>query len=303
MPQAAPIADLADLVAPLSLDDFAALLAARTPLHLPGTPSDAARFAALLDWDGLVEGVREERFPARALRLYRRQVRMPAMFLRDAMSPRAEIVDKLLATDASIVLNAAERHVPALGRLCSAIARDTRDHISAAAFATTGKGSALELHYDEYDIVVLQVDGAKKWSIYADPVTNPVYGMLYQLPADPDAQPAFDIVLHPGDRLYVPAGWRHCCDTQGGRSLHLGILLYPFTAVRAAELILRGMLETPDDRAPLRFGDDDAAATEAALRRRLMERIDAMPLDELVHLHQSTGERPLPARRFADRDG
>ena len=299
MPGDPPIASLAELVAPLSTSEFDALLAAREPRHFPGT-GDASRFAALLDWDGLVDGVRQDAFPPRDLRLYRDRVKVPAMFLRDGASPRADLVDKLLAADASIILNRAEQHVPALGRLCAAIAGETRDHVSAAAVATSGDGGALDLHYDAYDIVVLQVDGAKKWSIHADPVVNPVYGMAYQPPADANARPAFEVVLQPGDRLFVPAGWRHCCDTQSARSLHLGILLYPFTAMRAVELILRDMLKTPADRAPLRFGDRDAAATEAALRQRLIERVTALPIDALVRLHQSTGAQPGRAAQPLD---
>ncbi len=300
MPGDQSITNLAELVAPLTATEFADLLAAREPRHLPGTGGDGTRYAALLDWDGLIEGVRNGSFPPRDLRLMRDRVKVPAMFLRDGASPRGEIVDKLLAADASIILNRAEQYIPALGRLCSAIAEETCDHVSTAAVATAGKGGALDLHYDAYDIVVLQVDGAKKWSIHADPVINPVYGMAHQPPADAHAPPAVEVVLQPGDRLFVPAGWRHRCDTQGERSLHLGILLYPFTAARAVELILRDMIATPADRAPLRFCDETAATTEAALRERIVARINAMPIDELVRLHQSSDPQPGRASQPID---
>lgn len=294
MPGDLPIANLTELVAPLSAAEFADLLAARAPRHMPGAGGDGARYAALLDWDGLIGGVRDGRFPPRDVRLIRDRVKVPAMFLRDGASPRSEIVDKLLAADASIILNHAEQYVPALGALCAAIAGDTRDHVTAAAVATAGKGGALDLHYDAYDIIVLQVDGAKKWSIHADPVINPVYGMPHARPADENAPAAFEVVLRPGDWLFVPAGWRHRCDTQAARSLHLGVLLYPLTAARAVELILRNMIKAPGDRAPLRFDDEAAAATEAALREQIIARINAMPIGELVRLHQSSD--PLPGR-------
>jgi hypothetical protein len=292
MTQTLPIADLAELVAPLTAAEFANLLDARVPRHIPGAGGDGARYAALLDWDELVAGMRDSRFPPRDFRLMRDRVKVPPMFLRDGATPRGEIIDKLLATDASIILNRAERHVPSLGRLCSAIAGEVRDHVSAVAVATAGHGGALDLHYDPYDIVVLQVDGAKKWSIYADPVIDPVNAMTHQPPADENAAPALEMVLQPGDWLLVPAGWRHCCDTQSARSLHIGILLYPFTAARAVELILRDMIETPEDRAPMRFDDAQAATTEAALRRRIIDRVNAMPIGDLVRLHQSSGAHP-----------
>lgn len=300
MTQPLPIADLAELVAPLSAAEFADLLAARVPHHMPGAGGDGKRYAALLDWDGLIDGIHNNEFPSRDLSLLRDGVKVPPMFLRDGASPRGEVVDKLLAANASIILRRAEQHVPALGRLCSAIAGGTRDHVSAAAVATAGEGGALRLHYDNYDIVVLQVDGAKQWSIYGDPVANPVYGMAQQPPGDTPTPPAVEVVLKPGDWLFVPAGWRHRCDTKSARSLHLGILLAPLTATRAVELILRDMLNTPGDRAPLRFDKAEAAAVEAALRRTIIERVNAMPIDEIVRIHQSTGGRPAHADQQAD---
>lgn len=289
MPQ--PIASLAELVAPLSPDAFRDLLAARTPRHIPGDPARASRHAALFDWDGLVGGMRDGVFPPRYTRIYRDRVKVPRLFLRDASADRAELIDRLLAADASIILNSAERFVPTLGRLCSAVAGETRDHVSAVAIATSGQGGALERHWDEYDIVVLQVDGAKKWSLYGEPVVNPV-GAMDRTVADDGAPPVFEVVLQPGDWLYVPAGWQHQCDTHGARSLHLGVLLYPFSAVRAAELIAQAMIADPGDRAPLRFDLADASAAEAALRRRLIERIEKTPIEDLVRIHQSTGAAP-----------
>ena len=300
MTQPRPIADLAELVAPLRAAEFANLLAARVPHHLPGAGGDGRGYAALLDWDGLIDGVRDHKFPARDLSLLRDGVKVAPMFLRGGASPRSEVVDKLLAANASIILSRAEQYVPALGRLCSAIAGSTCDHVSATAVATAGGGGALPLHYDHYDIVVLQVDGAKQWSIYGDPVTNPVYGMAPQPPGDTTTPPAIEVVLTPGDWLFVPAGWRHCCDTKSARSLHLGILFYPLTATRAVELILREMLNTPGDRAPLRFDEKEAAATEAALRRTIIERANAMPIDDIVRIHQSSGGRPARPNQQAD---
>jgi hypothetical protein len=69
------------------------------------------------------------------------------------------------------------------------------------------------------------------------------------------------------------------------------MLFYPLTPARAIELMLRDMLRTPDDRAPLRR---ESAAAGEALRQRLVDRVSAMPIDALVRLHQSSD--PFPAR-------
>ncbi|MGN6820287.1 MAG: JmjC domain-containing protein [Sphingomonas sp.] len=286
MPENAAVTDLAELVEPLSAGAFRALLASRQPLHQPGAGGD--RYAALLDWDAFIDLLHRGDVPHRDIRLYRNRVRVPPLFLRDAGPQRGEMIDRLLAADASIMLNRAEEHVAALGRLCAAVAEQSGDHVSAAVVATAGRGGALDRHYDAYDIVVLQVDGAKRWTLYEDPAINPVPGMP-KVPARQDAGPATEYVLNPGDWLFVPAGYRHRCDTIGARSLHLGILFHPLTAVRAVELIVQEMLLSTEDRAPLRVKSATSETVEAALKQRLIARIAALSIDDLARRHRTTG--------------
>jgi len=281
-----PIDNLAELVAPLSVDDFRAMFAARKPLHVPGDSARAQRYAGLFDWDLLISGVRDGTFPASDLQLSRDRSKLPRMLLSKDSGERGDLVERLLAADASVIVNRVQATVPALGRLCEAVARETQDHVSAGAVATSGQGGALKVHWDEYDIIVLQVEGAKHWFVYGDPVINPVYGLNQRIDEE-RLGPALEVVLEPGDWLYVPAGWAHCCDTTSARSLHLGIMFYPLNAVRAVELVMDSMLANADDRAPLRFDKADASVTEAALRKLLVSRIEAMSIDELLRLHQA----------------
>jgi len=281
-----PIDTLEELVAPLSIDDFRAMFSARKPLHMPGDTTRAERYADLFNWNLLVGGVRDGTFPAGDLRLSRDRSNLPRIMLSKDPGERADLVERLLAANASVMVNYVQATVPALGKLCEAVARETRDHVSAVAIATTGPGGALKVHWDEYDIIVLQVEGAKHWRVYRDPVVNPVYGLNCKIDEE-RLVPALEVVLEPGDWLYVPAGWAHQCDTTSARSLHLGIMFYPFNAVRAVELVMDSMLADAHNRAPIRFDKADAAVTEAALRNLLVSRIEAMPIDELLRLHQA----------------
>ena len=283
--------NLSELVAPLSAADFRAMVEAGKPRHMPGNSSRVEPHNALLGWDALIEGVRDGTFPVRDLRIYRDRTRLPQLFVKGDPAERAALIERLLEANASVILNHVQVHVPAMKRLCEAVTSETRYHVSAAAIATSKEGGALTRHFDEYDIITLQVDGSKKWEIWDNPAVNPVHRMKRALD-ETDAPPAHEFVLQPGDWLYVPAGWAHRCDTAAPRSLHLGIMLYPFSAVRAIELMTRAMIADPDDRAPMRFDDDEAEAAEAKLRERLMGRIQAMSLDDLIRQHQA-GPDPL----------
>ena len=272
-----PIASLAELVTPLSAEAFRALLEAREP-HL-GQPGDPARFAGLIDWDTAMAGLSDGTFPTEDIRLYRNRKKVPSLFVKVAAPARVELVRQMQSEDAGFIVNRVERRLPAIGNLCATLAEESGDHVTVCLVATCGAGSALEVHFDSCDVVVLQLDGAKRWEIFADPVANPVEGMGV-VPASPPTEKVMTADLRPGDWLFVPAGYHHRCDNIDARSLHLSLMFYPLNLPRIADLLKRELLADPADRASLR------TAGEAEIKRALLARIEALSLDELRQRHR-----------------
>jgi hypothetical protein len=283
------ISSLSDLVAPLSVPEFKDLLRQREPRLIRG--SGAGRYAALLDWDGLMNAVLTGAYPARKLRLTKQGAPLPPLFYRSDGGPKAELVTQLMATGGSIVAYGIDPHVPAIGRLCAAIGEETGEHIVGSAIATTGSGGALDLHYDDTDIVILQVEGRKNWVIERDPVINPVIGLPASKGED-DAGIALDIELEPGDFLFVPGGYRHRCEARSARSLHLGFFFYPLTIPRTLDLLMRQAVQDVDARRPWRFEEAEQSAVEAALKRELVQQIDRLSLADLLAAHRATDMGP-----------
>jgi len=272
-----PIASLAGLVAPLSTDAFRALLEAHRP-HLAQT-GDPARHAGLIDWDTAMAGLSDGTFEPGDIRLYRNRRKVPSLFVKVPPPARAELVRQMQGEDAGFIVNRVERRVPAIASLCAALAGETGDNVTAGLVATCGAGSALDLHFDPYDLVVLQLDGAKRWEVFADPVDHPFEGMNV-FPSAPPTEKVLTADLGPGDWLFVPAGYHHRCDTIGARSLHLSLMFYPLSLPRIADLLKRELLVDPADRASLR------RAGEAEIKRALIGRIEAMSLDDLLRRHR-----------------
>ena len=272
-----PIASLAALVTPLSADAFRALLEAREPHH--AQPDDPARYAGLPGWDEAIGGLSDGTFPAEDIRLYRNRKKVPSLFVKVAAPARAELVRQMQSEDAGFIVNRVERRLPAIAGLCAALAEETGDNVTAGLVATCGAGSALEVHFDPYDLVVLQLDGAKRWEIFADPIANPVEGMNV-FPAVPPTEKVMTADLRPGDWLFVPAGYHHRCDNLAARSLHLSLLFTPLSLPRIADLLKRELLADPAERASLRN------AGEAEIKRALRARIEALSLDELRRQHR-----------------
>jgi len=283
------ISNLEALIAPLSVPEFKGYLRRREPLLMRG--AGAHRYETLIDWPRLLSAIGSGEYPVRLLRLTRRGDRLPFMFFREGDKPNMKAIEGAMAVGGSLIAYNIGAYIPPLRRLCGAISEAMAENVHTSVTVTTGEGGALKLHFDTADIIALQIEGRKRWIIQAEPVVDPVFG-LPDLGPPPDAPSLMDVTLEPGDFLYVPAGYRHRCENQCERSLHLVFGLDPLTAPRALDLIFRRMVQEVDDRKPIRFDAADAAAVEAALKQRLSERIMRTSLADLIAEHRTTSLKP-----------
>ena len=289
-----PITTLAGLTAPFGAGQFMPILRQREPRLVRG--GEAARYRTLLDWQTLIDVAADPDLPAKVLRLSRSGHFIPKSLYRFDAGARVAAIDRIMADGGSITAYGVEPHVPALDTLCRAVGAETGEHVIAAAIGTVGPGGAFSVHYDDADLLALQIDGAKHWTLLAEPVVDPVLGMPF-VPAPPAAEPYLEVVLEPGDMLFVPGGYRHFCATRSERSLHLSILFNPLTLPRVAEMLMREMFDTPADRRPLRFDPAEAPLHEAALRDRLAALISELSLADLIERHRATDLPVAPANR------
>ena len=141
----------------------------------------------------------------------------------------------------TVVINSAGANIAPLGTMCLA-ALDAFDMPNCLNLYVTAKGTTTSAppHTDKQDVFVLQSCGAKRWRVYeppaparkpdADPLAR---GKSHDnLELAELAEPLIDIVLAPGDILYMPAGFPHTTDTintadageaSGDDSVHLTI--------------------------------------------------------------------------------
>lgn len=279
------ISERSELPPPLSTDTIRRMLGARVPKLVRG--NDVQRYQALLDWDGLMEIVAGGDYSPKKLRLTRCGAPLSRALYQHIGKPKVPVIEQVMETGGSIVFYGIGEHAPAMGRLGAALSEAIGDHVVGSAIASTGDGGALPVHYDDTDLIVLQVEGGKRWFVEDEPVLNPVVGMQ-PVPRPAGARLLLDEVLQPGDFLFLPGGYRHWCETEGPRSLHLGFFFYPLTAPRALDLLKRQMIATAADRIPLRFEPDERQEVEERLKRMLIEKIDRLSLDELVTEHIRT---------------
>ena len=133
------------------------------------------------------------------------------------------------------------------------------------------KGTRTALHFDAVENLNLQIQGSKSFLLYPPRIL----GMqacewnsqaAYVSRADPRSQLDIngfpydrgeEVVLTPGEMLYLPYGWWHQVDTIGDRNLNANfwwfprvkLLLYPRQTLRGAAVLIRRMGLHPHVRA------------------------------------------------------
>jgi hypothetical protein len=164
-----------------------------------------------------------------------------------------------------------EMHAP-LARFCRGLERVFLHAVQANIYLTPPGAQGFKIHYDTHDVLVLQVEGEKRWHLWAgQPVPHPTRRTPWQsTAAAPPRGKAKTLVMKPGDALYVPRGILHEAAAQDGDapSLHITVgLLEPswIDALRAALDQLEQDDPTLRQAFPTwRLGEAQAAQTLAA---------------------------------------
>lgn len=190
---------------------------------------------------------------------------------------------RLFADGATLVLQGLHRTHPPVLAFVQQLAADLGHPVQANAYVTPPQAQGFSAHYDVHDVFVLQVAGEKRWMIH-DPVLRhprrdqPWTDRREQVAAAAEAEPLLDVVLRPGDALYLPAGFLHAAQALGETSIHLTLGIHTWTRAhlveKLAEHLLASLVDDEHLRAPLPLGVD--VADPAALALAVQEVADAM---------------------------
>jgi ribosomal protein L16 Arg81 hydroxylase len=269
------ISSLQDLVAPLSEAEFLTRLRNRRVSYLPG--AGLRHFETLLDWDDLNHLIETGHYPFEKLGVLRDSSSVVrTLHLKDGRIDSIAFYS-VLDHGANLILRQLNEYLPGLWKLCRRLADKTGELVSAEAVVTTVKG-VLPARFEKDDTCVLHIAGSKRWQLLGPPVVNPVKSMSDQ-PA-PQTAPIFDQVLHPGDFLFVPAGFWHRCENGPARSLHLSIFFEPPYGRDVVSLLASQLVSDATFKQPLtRYADASALAEhEVALKSRLIDQVQQWSL-------------------------
>ena len=320
-------------------DKFADAYWGRQPLLSRAGELPGSGFADLLSPADVDELLSRRGLRTPFIRVAERGTVLPASRFTGSGGLGAEIGDQvaddkimqLYAGGATLVLQGLHRIWPPLIDFTRRLADELRQPLQVNAYLTPPGSQGFSTHYDTHDVFVLQVDGTKRWRIHEPVLPDPLEkqawgGRKDEVSATADGDPALDVVLAPGDALYLPRGWLHSAEAQGERSLHLTVGVRAFTRYALVEELLTLAAEDQRLRATLPYGLDltdpddlgpELTETVAALRDwlltadpnavagRLRERVwrsgRPAPVSPLAQL--DFAQRLSPESRIQVRDG
>jgi len=228
----------------------------------------------------------------------------------------SDSVLRLFAEGSTVVLQGLHRLWPPLIEFADQLAADLGHPTQVNAYVTPPSSRGFSSHYDVHDVFVLQVAGAKHWTIHepvlTDPLRNQPWGdRAAEVAAAAGRTPVVDTVLQPGDVLYLPRGYLHSATALGEISAHLTIGVHPVTRWNAVEstldLVRTLAVDDPELRRSLPLGVDLAdprttADDVAAVLRGLhawLDRVDPDEVADRVRARAWSQVRPEPVSPLA----
>ena len=230
----------AELIWPVGEVEFEKSYFGKRPLNLRRQPLPETGLETLDQWSAILRGqtpvVRQHRvmvtIDPKADRESRLDPRLAAAI--DAAGPL--IVDKIN------LLNPKSRE------LALNIAKGLGSFVGVNAYISPHGKDALDLHYDDHDVVVIQLAGTKQWILGTKLVRGVAGGRHFDKDAEALRERAKKedkfrtIETVPGDFLYIPRGLFHRATSAAKYSIHLSFGIRRPTGLDFAELLVQRLV-------------------------------------------------------------
>lgn len=265
----APISGFTNLERLVGLDAAAEFLAShfgRDAFRRRLPEGEAAR---LFSWDLLNQAIAEHRLGPPRLKLEKGGAEVGRAVFRERRPRPSQVIYDIdtpalyehLRDGATLILDAVnELHSP-LQRLCAGLASELCAYSQTNLYACWGQTQGFDVHWDEHDVFVVQIAGAKRWDLYGFTQPAPLRRASREKLSPPTQAPE-PCVLEAGDVLYLPRGYWHAAIGLGEPSLHLTIGLSRKTGADLLHWLADEATADPDVRADLRLEQSDAVLGE-----------------------------------------
>ncbi len=217
---------LEELLEPFSLSDFFDLFGENF-IYVPGVEG---KFSGLFPWEVLNTVLRQHRLHHPRLRVFRNGELVPSSkYLKtntgrksrstvSRMMP-AELISQL-QKGATLVVDAVDELYDPLTDLAAALELVFKEHIQVNLYAGWHTSPGFNVHWDDHDVLILQLSGRKAWAVYGETRKHPLANDVVKDKTPPE-KPIWEATISDGDLLYLPRGFWHVATPLDEPSLHL----------------------------------------------------------------------------------
>ena len=281
------IRSFADLIAPVTEDDFFATYHDRQFLHVPAPNAD--KFADVMSWDILTNMLNMTSiWSATSLAIVLDKREIPAeQYCRPAidrnnqqnLQPDAEKVKSWLRRGASLVTNDVDTLWPGTAAAADALEQRFGGKVQSNLYCSWNQRQAYDTHFDTHEVFALHVAGEKVWNIYEGRLDNPIANEAFKSlgPEYHDQHRgaiAAEVTLRPGDLLYIPRGQYHDALASSDGAIHLSFGLTHVIGIDVMTMLFEQAIADPLFRSNL---PPPEAGPEQ--RRRWLEELGARLYD------------------------
>jgi bifunctional lysine-specific demethylase and histidyl-hydroxylase MINA len=264
----------ADLIAPTSPEEFFARHWEQRALHVPRATNGATPMFGLRDLDHLLAHMP----PTATVKLTRASGDETDSRPAPAGATALPALYRSYTTGNTIIVDGMHALWEPVAQLCRALTAELGMQVQANLYVTPKMAQGFPCHWDGHDVLILQLEGSKTWSVYErdGPLPSPGADGGAHTPA---AGPELEVTLAPGHLLYLPRGTPHQARTGDEGSVHLTVGLYAATWENLLVAAVKRMAASDPalrQSLPGRWLDDPAAARAVADRCRwLVDRLTA----------------------------
>ncbi len=248
---------LGEFLAPVGSEVFLREIYSFHPAHIRG---EAGRFRYLLSWDDINEILQSNRlaYPRLRLAMTGEILQKERYTIRTGGDSQLNIRSLVehFRTGAMLVIDGIETLHQPIRALCRLLERELGDHVTANLYAGWHGTRGFDTHWDDHEVLIAQVDGAKRWRIFKPSRAHPLAEDRSLDETPPDDAPHWEGELQSGDVLHIPRGWWHdATPVEGERTMHLTLTIPRKTGLDLARTLTDRVRKVTALRADVpRFG-------------------------------------------------
>jgi ribosomal protein L16 Arg81 hydroxylase len=291
-----------ELFRPLGAEVFLKEFFSCKPLHLAG---DRKRFADVLSWgqlNTLISYIGDDSLVVAK----GGEVIDKRQYTKEQINGKHTIdifkLGELAKVGAMVGVNAIHRYFPSVNNVCHLLERVVLERVTANAYAGWNATQGFGTHWDDHEVMVLQICGAKRWRLFEPTRRFPIGSDRAKYEEAPQKSPMWEGEVWAGDVLYVPRGWWHdACPVENEVSLHVTLGIVRASGLDFLQSLMRRLSRTEITRADVpRFAAADTQKTYLMqLNEVIKSELDQISLvDFFLERDQSVDVKMTPSLPF-----